>query len=73
MTLYLVCYFLADIVDGVVTQFVDNIYVLIFVNVQYEKVLKFISNAKSEGATILYGGKRPQVKKILFSKSLQML
>lgn len=27
---------------------------------QYEKVLKFISNAKSEGATILCGGERPQ-------------
>ncbi|KAK7330443.1 hypothetical protein VNO77_24637 [Canavalia gladiata] len=27
---------------------------------QYEKVLKFISNAKSEGATILTGGSRPE-------------
>ncbi|XVE57070.1 hypothetical protein DITRI_Ditri04bG0062300 [Diplodiscus trichospermus] len=27
---------------------------------QYEKVLKFISTAKSEGATILYGGARPE-------------
>ncbi|KAH9775984.1 Betaine aldehyde dehydrogenase 1 [Citrus sinensis] len=27
---------------------------------QYEKVLKFISNAKSEGATILCGGARPE-------------
>ncbi|CAN4099332.1 unnamed protein product [Withania somnifera] len=27
---------------------------------QYDKVLKFISNAKNEGATILYGGERPQ-------------
>ncbi|KAM3374660.1 aminoaldehyde dehydrogenase 2 isoform X1 [Capsicum galapagoense] len=27
---------------------------------QYEKVMKFISNAKNEGATILYGGERPQ-------------
>ncbi|XP_019197289.1 PREDICTED: betaine aldehyde dehydrogenase 1, chloroplastic-like [Ipomoea nil] len=27
---------------------------------QYEKVLKFISTAKSEGATILYGGQRPE-------------
>ncbi|XP_068641317.1 aminoaldehyde dehydrogenase 2, peroxisomal [Aristolochia californica] len=27
---------------------------------QYEKVLKFISNARSEGATILCGGARPQ-------------
>ncbi|CAN4086158.1 unnamed protein product [Withania somnifera] len=27
---------------------------------QYEKVLKFISTAKNEGATILYGGDRPQ-------------
>lgn len=29
---------------------------------QYEKVLKFISTAKDEGATILCGGARPQVK-----------
>ena len=29
--------------------------------VQYEKILKFISNAKSEGATILTGGSRPEV------------
>lgn len=28
---------------------------------QYEKVLKFISTAKDEGATILCGGARPQV------------
>ncbi|MBA0831323.1 hypothetical protein Goarm_015796 [Gossypium armourianum] len=27
---------------------------------QYEKVMNFISNAKSEGATILYGGNRPK-------------
>lgn len=27
---------------------------------QYEKILNFISTAKSEGATILYGGVRPQ-------------
>uniref|UniRef100_A0A0A9D2R3 AMADH2 n=1 Tax=Arundo donax TaxID=35708 RepID=A0A0A9D2R3_ARUDO len=27
---------------------------------QYEKVKKFISTARSEGATILYGGARPQ-------------
>ncbi|CAN4088233.1 unnamed protein product [Withania somnifera] len=27
---------------------------------QYDKVLKFISTAKNEGATILYGGDRPQ-------------
>nr|GMC69802.1 betaine aldehyde dehydrogenase, chloroplastic-like [Ipomoea batatas] len=27
---------------------------------QYEKVLKFISTAKSEGATVLYGGQRPE-------------
>ncbi|KAL4363625.1 hypothetical protein GQ457_04G035770 [Hibiscus cannabinus] len=27
---------------------------------QYENVMKFISNAKSEGATILYGGNRPK-------------
>ncbi|XP_044476242.1 betaine aldehyde dehydrogenase 1, chloroplastic [Mangifera indica] len=27
---------------------------------QYEKILKFISNAKNEGATIFYGGARPQ-------------
>ncbi|XP_031105614.1 betaine aldehyde dehydrogenase, chloroplastic-like [Ipomoea triloba] len=27
---------------------------------QYEKVMKCISTAKSEGATILYGGKRPE-------------
>nr|AII99844.1 aminoaldehyde dehydrogenase 2 [Nicotiana tabacum] len=27
---------------------------------QYEKVLKLISTAKNEGATILYGGERPQ-------------
>lgn len=29
---------------------------------QYEKVMKFISKAKAEGATILCGGERPQVK-----------
>lgn len=29
--------------------------------VQYEKILKFISNAKSEGATILTGGSHPEV------------
>lgn len=29
--------------------------------VQYEKTLKFISTAKSEGATILTGGARPEV------------
>uniref|UniRef100_A0A2P2KUS4 aminobutyraldehyde dehydrogenase n=1 Tax=Rhizophora mucronata TaxID=61149 RepID=A0A2P2KUS4_RHIMU len=28
---------------------------------QYDKIMKFILNAKSEGATILYGGSRPQV------------
>ncbi|KAE9610052.1 putative oxidoreductase [Lupinus albus] len=28
--------------------------------VQYEKILKFISNAKSEGAVILTGGSRPE-------------
>ncbi|KAG4942846.1 hypothetical protein JHK85_047492 [Glycine max] len=27
---------------------------------QYEKILKFISNAKSEGATILTGGSHPE-------------
>lgn len=27
---------------------------------QYEKILKFISTAKDEGATILYGGDRPE-------------
>lgn len=27
---------------------------------QHEKIMNFISTAKSEGATILYGGKRPQ-------------
>lgn len=27
---------------------------------QYEKILKFVSNAKSEGATILTGGSRPE-------------
>nr|GMC48299.1 betaine aldehyde dehydrogenase, chloroplastic-like [Ipomoea batatas] len=27
---------------------------------QYEKVMKFISTARSEGATILYGGQRPE-------------
>jgi hypothetical protein len=29
--------------------------------IQYEKIKKFISTARSEGATILYGGGRPQV------------
>jgi hypothetical protein len=29
---------------------------------QYEKIKKFISNAKSEGATILTGGVRPAVR-----------
>ena len=33
---------------------------------QYEKVNKFISTAKSEGATILCGGGRPGVNDILF-------
>lgn len=28
---------------------------------QYEKTNKFISTAKNEGATILYGGQRPTV------------
>lgn len=28
---------------------------------QYEKVMNFIATAKSEGATILYGGERPEV------------
>lgn len=34
----------------------------LFCGLQYEKVLKFISTAKSEGATILCGGSRPEVK-----------
>jgi len=29
--------------------------------IQYKKVLNFISTAKSEGATILTGGRRPEV------------
>ena len=29
--------------------------------IQYEKVMKFISTAKSEGGTILCGGSRPEV------------
>ncbi|TVU14148.1 hypothetical protein EJB05_37595 [Eragrostis curvula] len=33
-----------------------------FFLVQYEKIKKFISTARSEGATILYGGARPQVR-----------
>lgn len=40
---------------------------------QYEKVTNFISTAKSEGATILYGGKRPQVKLITFSTTAAIL
>ena len=39
----------------------ENIYYL-FHLLQYEKVLKFISTARSEGATILSGGGRPQVE-----------
>lgn len=35
--------------------------ILVLYMVQYEKILKFISNAKSEGATILTGGSRPKV------------
>lgn len=34
--------------------------------VQYEKIMKFISNAKSEGATILTGGSRPEVCIIVY-------
>ena len=33
-----------------------------FLHCQYEKIKKFISNAKSEGATILTGGVRPAVR-----------
>lgn len=29
---------------------------------QYEKILNFITTAKGEGATILHGGGRPQVR-----------
>lgn len=29
---------------------------------QHEKILKFISTAKSEGATVLCGGDRPEVQ-----------
>ena len=32
--------------------------------------MKYISNAKSEGATILYGGSRPEVKQCSFFSSL---
>lgn len=34
---------------------------ILFHCLQYEKVLKFISTAKNEGATILSGGARPEV------------
>jgi len=34
--------------------------------IQYEKIKKFISTARSEGATILYGGARPQVSILNF-------
>lgn len=33
---------------------------------QYEKIKKFVSNAKSEGATILTGGVRPKVRPSAF-------
>lgn len=33
-----------------------------FLRSQYEKIKKFIANAKSEGATILTGGVRPAVR-----------
>lgn len=39
----------------------EKIYCL-FHLLQYEKVLKFISTARSEGATILSGGVRPKVE-----------
>lgn len=42
-------------------------YLMVSCLFQYEKVNKFISTAKSEGATILCGGGRPQVNDILFS------
>lgn len=41
-----------------------NVYFMCFILLQYEKVLKFISAAKSEGATILCGGSRPEVKPV---------
>jgi hypothetical protein len=33
---------------------------------QYEKIKKFVANAKSEGATILTGGVRPKVRHSAF-------
>ena len=39
----------------------ESIYYL-FHLLQYEKILKLVSTAKSEGATILCGGGRPQVE-----------
>lgn len=41
--------------------------------VQYEKVLKLISNAKSEGATILTGGSRPEVSLCFLCKCVQFI
>ncbi|OEL14768.1 Betaine aldehyde dehydrogenase 2 [Dichanthelium oligosanthes] len=38
---------------------VEKGVLLVFLHCQYEKIKKFISNAKSEGATILTGGVRP--------------
>jgi betaine-aldehyde dehydrogenase len=40
----------------------------VFLHCQYEKIKKFISNAKSEGATILTGGVRPAVRLGAFEK-----
>jgi betaine-aldehyde dehydrogenase len=33
-----------------------------FFFIQYKKIKRFISTARSEGATIVYGGARPQVR-----------
>lgn len=36
-----------------------------FDNFSMKKILKFLSTAKAEGATIVYGGVRPQVNHML--------
>ena len=44
-----------------------------FLHSQYEKIKKFISNAKSEGATILTGGVRPAVRPAFGFTRIHML
>lgn len=44
-----------------------------FLRSQYEKIKKFILNAKSEGATILTGGVRPAVRPAFGFTKIHML